>query len=409
MAELLKGPYIGVLSSLFPSSVQPHAGLSIRERMFRVARRLPLFVVAPTPWVPWQDAMKKYLNKPHFRPGAPEYEEQQGIPVWYPRFLSVPGVFRCCDGRTMAMAAYRRFAAMRHAGHLDVIDAHFAYPDGYAAVLLGRKLGVPVTITLRGAEARQVQSPRLAPKLREALMSATKVFAMGESLRQLAIGMGVPDERAETISDGVDVGNFRPHDRGEARAALGLTPEVPVLISAGWPVDEKGCHRVIEVLPSLVRRWPGLVYLIVGAGALAGHDDTALKAHAVRLGLGGAVRFLDDLPLNEFPGPLSAADVFVLATHTGSGSSAFLEAMACGLPVVTTEVGVSREAVCRPDLGELVPFGEPLVLEAALDRALSRPWDRAAIRRYAETNSWDGRIGRLCRVFSELTGRTAKE
>ncbi|MDR1063790.1 MAG: glycosyltransferase [Azoarcus sp.] len=409
MAELSKGPYIGVLSSLFPSSVQPGLGLSIRERMFRVARRLPLFVVAPTPWVPWQDAIKEYLNKPHFRPGAPEYEEQQGIPVWYPRFLSVPGVLRCCDGGTMAMAAYRRFAAMRHAGHLDVIDAHFAYPDGYAAVLLGRRLGVPVTISLRGDEARQAQNPRLASRLREALMSATKVFAVSEGLRQLAVGLGVPGERAETIGDGVDVERFRPRDRGKARTALGLTPEAPVLISAGWPVDEKGCHRVIEVLPSLVRRWPGLVYLVAGAGALAGHDGTALKAHAVRLGLGDAVRFLDDVPLNELSGPLSAADVFVLATHAGSGGNVFLQAMACGLPVVTTEAGVSRETVCRPELGELIPFGEPLVLEAALDRALSQPWDRAAIRRHAETNSWDGRIDRLCRVFTELTGRTARE
>jgi glycosyltransferase involved in cell wall biosynthesis len=309
----------------------------------------------------------------------------------------------------MAMVAYRRFAAMRHAGRLDVIDAHFAYPDGHAAVLLGRRLGVPVTITLRGTELRQAQSPRLAPKLREALMSATKVFAISENLRQLAIGMGVPGERAETIGDGVDAGRFRPHDRAEARAALGLTPEAPVLISAGWPVDEKGCHRVIEVLPSLVRRWPGLVYLVAGAGALAGRDNTALKAHAARLGLNGTVRFLDDLPLDGLPGPLSAADVFVLATHAGSGGNVFLEAMACGLPVLTTEPGVSRETICRPELGELVPFGEPLALEAALDRALSRPWDRAAIRRYAETNSWDGRIDRLCRVFTELTGRTAKE
>ncbi|MDR1662665.1 MAG: glycosyltransferase [Azoarcus sp.] len=171
-------------------------------------------------------------------------------------------------------------------------------------------------------------------------------------------------------------------------------------------MEGKGCRRVIEVLPSLVRRWPGLVYLIAGS---TGKDDAALKAQAGRLGLGGTVRFLDGLPPGELFGPLSAADVFVLAGHAENGGGVFLEAMACGLPVVTTDSGGNREVVCRSELGALAPFGEPLALETALDLSLSRPWDRAAIRRYAETNSWDGRIDRLCRVFSELTGRTAKE
>lgn len=406
MAELSKGPYIGVLSSQFPSSVQPGVGLFVRERMFRVARRLPLFVVAPTPWFPYQERIREYWNKPYFRPGAPEYEEQQGIPVWYPRFFSVPGVFRSFDGRAMALAAHRRFAAMRNAGHFDLIDAHFGYPDGYAAILLGRWLGVPVTVTLRGDEVRQARDPWLGPKLRETLLGATKVFAVCESLRQFAVDMGVPGERAEVIRSGVDAERFRPRDRNAARAALGLPPDVPVLISVGRLFEGKGHHRVIEVLPALVRRWPGLVYLIVGGGGAAGDNRAALDAQVERLGLGGTVRFLGELPHEDLPGPLSAADVFVLATRAEGWANVFLEAMACGLPVVTTDVGGNREVVCRPELGELVPFGEPLALETALDQALSRPWDRAAIRRYAESHSWDGRIDRLCRVFTELTGRT---
>jgi glycosyltransferase involved in cell wall biosynthesis len=148
------------------------------------------------------------------------------------------------------------------------------------------------------------------------------------------------------------------------------------------------------------------VYLIVGGGGAAGDNRAALDTQIERLGLGGTVRFLGELAHENLPGPLSAADVFVLATRAEGWANVFLEAMACGLPVVTTDVGGNREVVCRPELGELVPFGEPLALETALDQALSRPWDRAAIRRYAESHSWDGRIDRLCRVFTELTGRT---
>lgn len=306
----------------------------------------------------------------------------------------------------MAWAAYPRFAALRRAGRLDLIDAHFGYPDGYAAVLLGQRLGVPVTITLRGSEVRHARDPRLAPRLRAALLGAARVFAVSDSLRQLALQLGVPAEKTEVVGNGVDAGRFRPRDRNAARAALGLPANAPVLISVGWLVERKGYHLVIDALPALCRRWPGLVYLIVGAGNAAGDNRAALEAQARRLGVDAAVRFLGALPPDELPGPLSAADVFVLATRNEGWANVFLEAMACGLPVVTTDVGGNREVVCRPELGEVIPFGQPPALEAGIERALSHPWDRAAIRQYAEANSWDGRIERLCRAFSALTEKT---
>jgi glycosyltransferase involved in cell wall biosynthesis len=406
VAETPRRPCIGVLSSLFPSSVQPGAGLFIRERAFRVGRRLPLAVVAPTPWFPFQALIRRW--RPLFRPGAPEYEEQQGFPVWFPRFLSPPGILKHRDGASMARGAYPRLAALRHAGRLDLIDAHFGYPDGYAGVLVGRRLGVPVTITLRGNESWRVHDPRQAPLLREALVGASRVFAVSDALRRIALDLGVPEEKTEVVGNGIDIERFRPRDRAAARAALGLPADAPVLISVGWLVDGKGHHRVIEVLPALVRRWPGLVYLIVGSGSPAGDMRAELEAQAGRLGLGATVRFLGALPPEELPGPLSAADVFVLATRYEGWANVFLEAMACGLPVVSTDVGGNREVVCRPELGDIVPFGEPAALEAAIARALTHPWDRAAIRRHAAANDWDGRIDRLCRAFIELTERARR-
>ncbi|MBV2218131.1 MAG: glycosyltransferase family 4 protein, partial [Diaphorobacter sp.] len=145
MAESRRQPAIVVFSSLFPSRIQPGAGPFVRERMFRVGQRLPLCVVAPTPWFPLQ-ALLRYW-RPHFRPGAPRHEHQQGFDVWYPRFFSLPGMLKRLDGLSMALAAWPRLRALKRAGRLDVLDAHFAYPDGYAAVMLGRWLKVPVTIT----------------------------------------------------------------------------------------------------------------------------------------------------------------------------------------------------------------------------------------------------------------------
>ena len=401
MAEISKGPHVGVLSSRFPSSLQPGLGLSVRERMFRVARRLPLFVVSPTPWVPLEDWIRQNWN-PAFRPSMPEYAEQQGIPVWFPRFLTVPGpdVLRLLDGWAMAKGAYSRFVALRNAGRLDLIDAHGAYPDGYAGVLLGRWLGVPVTITLHDGELVCAHNPRWVLRLRETFRGAARIFTASESLRQFVLELGVPDDRVEVIGNGVDAERFRPRDRHAARAALGLSPTVPVLLCSGRPSEEEDHNRLIEALPALSERWPGLVCLIAGLDEK--NMRAELEALIERQGLKETVRFLGTLSSDGLSDALSAADAFVFAAYRDGSVTALLEAMACGLPVVAFDAGASRELVCRPELGELVPFGDASALKASIDLALSRTWDRTAIRHYAETHHWDGRIGRLCRVFTEI-------
>lgn len=392
--------HIVVLSSLFPSQLQPGAGLFIRERMFRVGQRLPLSVVAPSPWFPLQGLLRRF--KPHFRPGAPRYEKQAGVDVWFPRFLSIPGVLKGLDGWLMAIGAYATLRRLQREGRLDIIDAHFAYPDGYAASLLGNWLQVPVTITLRGTETRHLEDARLAPLLLKALQRATRVFSVSESLKKLVVARGAAPAKIEVVGNGVDTVRFSPRDRVTARASLGLSPSAPVLISVGGLVSRKGFHRVIEILPQLRRDFPGLVYLVVGGPSAEGDNRAELETQVAGLGLQDCVHFLGPRSPDVLADVLSAADVFVLATSNEGWANVFLEAMACGLPVVTTDVGGNREVVRDASLGVVVPFGDAQLLAGALAAALGRNWDRAAIRRYAEENSWGERVERLCGHFQGL-------
>jgi teichuronic acid biosynthesis glycosyltransferase TuaC len=394
------GPHIVVFSSLFPSAVQPMSGLFIRERMFRVGAHLPLAVVAPSPWFPLQGLVRRW--KPGFRAGAPRHEVQRGFDVWYPRFLSVPGALKGLDGWLMALGALPRLWRLRRAGRLDLIDAHFAYPEGFAATLLGRWLGVPVTVTLRGTEQRHAQDAALAPKVRRALRRASQVLAVSDSLRQVAASLGLACEAIRVVGNGVDLQKFRPMPRAEARTALGLPNGAPVLVSVGGLVERKGFHRVIELLPALRARFPGLLYLVVGGPSPEGDMSEPLRQQVAALGLGDAVRFLGPLAPERLRVPLSAADVFVLATRNEGWANVFLEAMACGLPVVTTDVGGNAEVVCRPELGMVVPFGDAPGLETALVDALTRAWDAGSIRRHAEANTWDRRVEDLLTTFRAL-------
>jgi teichuronic acid biosynthesis glycosyltransferase TuaC len=393
-------PAIVTFCSLFPSPMQPLAGMFIRERMFRVGKTLPVSVVAPVPWFPLQRLLRRW--RPGFRPGAPLFEQQDGHDVWHPRFVSFPGMMKGLDGILMALGALPTLRRLKRERRLDILDAHFGYPDGYAATLLGRWLDVPVTITMRGTEWRHARVPSLRRKLVRALSAATRVFSVSESLRQVALSMGIAPERVRVVGNGVDLARFAPIDQADARRRLGIAPQAKVLISVGGLVERKGFHRVLDCLPELRKAYPDLVYLIIGGASPEGDWSARLEAQRRRLGLDQCVRFLGALPATELAIPLSAADVFVLATANEGWANVFLEAMACGLPVVTTDVGGNAEVVCSPVLGTIIPAGDAAGLGAQIGIALERAWDRAAIRRYAEQNSWDSRVAVLIDEFRAL-------
>jgi glycosyltransferase involved in cell wall biosynthesis len=216
--------------------------------------------------------------------------------------------------------------------------------------------------------------------------------------------LGADAAKFQVVGNGVDVQKFRREDRGAARSRLGLPEEATVLVSVGSLVERKGFHRVIECLPELLRTWPGLRYLIVGGAGREGDIGASLKRQVAELGLDQQVLFLGPLAAEELKWPLSAADVFVLATRNEGWANVFLEAMACGLPVVTTDVGGNAEVVCRPDLGALVPFGDRTALTEALTRALGRDWDRERIVSHARANAWDDRVQTLVGEFVRIAG-----
>lgn len=393
-------PRLLVYSSLFPSPNDPTAGVFIRERMFRVGKNLPIVVVSPKAWSPFDGLIR--LRKPRFRPTAPYFEEQQGVAVYSPRFFSLPGVLKHWDSTFMAIGSYLTMRRLKREFGFDLIDAHFGYPDGHAASLLARWFGLPLTITLRGSEKTYAETTAFRKRIVAGLNQAAKVIGVSDSLRQLAVRLGIPAAKTLAIGNAVDCQRFHPVDRHEARNRFGLDEADPVLVSVGWLIERKGFHRVIEVLPDLVRQYPRLRYLIVGGATGADNMEAQLRQQVTDLGLEEHVRFLGSMQPDDLKWPLSAADLFVLATRREGWANVFLEAMACGLPVVTTDVDGNPEVVCKPELGSIVPFGDASALAQALREGLSHDWDRRAIRAYAEENSWDNRIARLTRVFKEI-------
>ena len=390
-------PALVVLSSLFPSRARPLAGVFIRERMFRVGKELPITVVSPQAWFPGQTLIR--LARPGYRITGDIFEVQQGVEIYRPRALCLPGICRQWDGYAMALAALPVVRRLKQEGRCDIIDAHFAYPDGYAASLLGKWLGLPYTITMRGTEPKHLRAPALRDRILAALRGAARVFTVSNSLREVGIDAGVPASQFTVVGNGVDTDVFHPVPRDEARAKFGIPLDAKVLITVGALVERKGFHRVIGLLPKLREQFPNLIYLAVGGASPEGDWTARLKQQVTDLGLAGCVKFLGPIPPAELKWPLSASDVFVLPSSNEGWANVILEAMACGVPVVASDVGGNGEVVASEGLGSVYPFGKDDTLQSHLEAALARDWKAGTLLDYAKSNAWDLRVALLLSAF----------
>ncbi len=382
-------------TSLYPDDARPHHGVFVEQRLrhlrayaAKTGEALEVRVVAPVPWVPRGVPLPaRYAPIARVR----REEVRHGVPVVRPAYPVIPKVGMSVAPWLMAAGTRGAVERLRAEGYdFDLIDAHYAYPDGVAAALLARRLGRPLVITARGSDLNVIADYALPRRwLRWACGVADHLVTVCEDLRGRLIRLGVDPGKVTTLRNGVDLEAFRPGDRDAVRAGLGLAG--PVLLSVGNLIPLKGHHRVIEALPFV----PGATLLIVGEGPMR----RTLEATARRLGVADRVRLVGRVPHEAMKDWFQTADLLVLASSSEGWANVLLEAMACGTPVAATDVGGSAEVVRAPEAGRLVKERTPAAIAAAVNDLLAAPPDRAGTRAYAEGFGWDETSAGVLRVF----------
>lgn len=371
-----------VLSHVFPRPLASSFGVFVRQRVAQVARHLPVEVVAPLPWFPGGH----WIGRTR-RGDLPHAAMVEGLRVHYPTVPSIPGVGRALDPLLFASALLPFLQRLRRRFAFDLIDAHFGYPDGVAAALLGRWLGCPVSITLRGCE----QDIALRPARRRQLAWALRqghVVGVSPGLSQLARDLGAT--KVHTIANGVDVARFTPGDRHAARRRLGLPQDRTVLLAVGAFVPVKRHDRLLQVVARLrAAGHPRLLFVAVGGRGGTQSCFAALRRQVAEFGLDENVRFVVDRPHAEMPEWFRAADLACVASEREGSPNGVLEALACGLPVVAVAVGDIPSRVRTGVDGCVLPRFDTAKFATAIDQALHAEWDRAAIAAQAARRSWD--------------------
>ncbi len=384
-------------TTLFPNAVQPAHGVFVENRLRHlVASGLASSrVVAPVPWVPRVIAPLSPSHAP--LTDVPKEEERGDLHVLHPRYLVIPKI-----GMTIAPALLfaRALPILRRlqarGSDFDAIDAHYFYPEGVAAAMLGRVLRKPVVITARGTDINLIPSFALPrAMIRWAATTASHVIAVSRALKDALIALGVPESKITVLRNGVDLEMFRPLDRPRARERLGL--HGPTLLSVGHLIERKGHDLVIAALPLL----PQHHLLICGTGP----EKSALERLAQRLGVADRVRFLGQIEHDRLAGIYTAADALILASSREGWPNVLLEAMACGTPVVASNIWGNPEIVACAEAGILMPDrSAPGVAAAVLELFRKLP-ERGATRAYAEGFSWDETTRGQIRVFASVLDR----
>jgi glycosyltransferase involved in cell wall biosynthesis len=389
-----------VLSGLYPSRSRPSFGVFVENRLRRLAAtgRVAPEVLAPLPWCPPALARDPERRALALTPAA---EHRHGIPVEYPRYLHLPRLGVPLQPWAVYRAVAPRLARRLASGaRVDLIDAHYVYPDGVAAALLARRFDLPLVITARGSDLNLLARDPLPRRwIRWAIGRARGLVAVCAALARVYEELGADPARIRVLRNGVDLELFRPLDRAALRAAAGL--DGPVLLTVGQLIERKGTHLVLDALAEL----PGCTLLVVGEGPERG----ALGRRAERLGLGHRVRFLGGLPHERLPELYNQADCLVLASSREGWANVLLEAMACGTPVVATAVWGTPEVVAGPAAGRLVAERSGPAIAEAVRSLLADPPARAATRAYARGFGWEpttrGQLELFGAVLAEAAGR----
>jgi glycosyltransferase involved in cell wall biosynthesis len=383
-------------STLFPNAAAPSHGVFVQNRLRHLidSGEAESRVIAPVPWFPSRNA--RFGARAAYA-AAPRREERHGLELDHPRYPLIPKVGMTAAPALLylwALPAARRLLASGY--DFDLIDAHCFYPDGVAAALIARRLGKPLTITARGTDINLI--PAHALPRRQILWAAAQADGMitvCQALKDEMIALGVAGERISVLRNGVDLDLFRPQDRAALQARYGLAG--PTLISVGHLIQRKAHDLVIEALPHL----PDFRLLIVGDGP----EDAKLRVLADRLGVAGRVDFLGRRPHEELPGLYAAADALVLASSREGWANVLLEAMACGTPVVASNVWGTPEVVAAPEAGRLMAERSGAAIASAARDLFADLPDRAATRAYAEGFSWDattqGQLDLFRRILAE--------
>ena len=394
-----------VLSTLYPNASNPRFGTFVARSMESLAARgdWRVSVINPVGLPPL--GMAALSDRYRALRDLPERTEEGGITVFRPRFTVIPKLGARRNAAAIAKAALPIARAINAEAAVDLVDAQFFFPDGPAASDLAQALGVPLTIKARGSDITYWGTFNFArEQMRGAASAANGLLAVSTALaEETATTLDAPRNRIKVHYTGLDRDRFRPLDHTQLRTQLGgilgivFPDDAPLLAGVGALVARKGHDISIEALALLKEEHPDARLLLVGQG----EEEARLTRLAAERGVEDRVHLTGAVDHNLLPVILSAADAMVLPTANEGLANAWVEALACGTPVVTCDVGGARELLKTEAAGRLVERNAVSVAQGVRE-VLATPPAPQEIAALAQPFDWTTHAEKLAEYYETL-------
>jgi len=369
-----------VLTTLYPNNVQHRHGVFIENRVKELVKRYPdakVKVVAPVPYFPsWLPiyGYKQYSD-------VVQQEVRSNIEVFHPKYFVIPKIGMNITPYFLYQTALSAIKDIQASGFVvDVIDSHYFYPDGVVASWVGEKLNIPVMVTARGSDINIIPDNKMARKrIVKALTNIQASAAVSQALADEMIKLAPLAKPPIVLRNGVDLDFFHP-DATKPDLPFTIESDEKLILSVGNLVELKGHHLVIEALSSLGK----VKLIIIGEG----EEKNNLQKLVEELSLTDRVYFTGNIMQAELPGYYAAADALVLASSREGMPNVLLESLACGTPVIATNVGGSSEVIKDRNAGKLVLQRNTQSIATAIEKVLSDVRATDKTRKVAFNFSW---------------------
>lgn len=293
----------------------------------------------------------------------------------------------------------------------NIVHAHgHPYPSSFLACKVAKQFGKPFIVTQHNTFIDYDNWLNLAESLNDwtigttVLRKADRIITVSRATKEYVLKLGADKNKTSVIYNGVDEQFFQPMNKEKCRERLGLPKNRKIILSVRRLVYKNGLNTLIEAASQLVREHDGLLFLLIGTGPDRGFIANRIK----QLKLGSSVKLAGFVPDEQLPFYYNAADCFVIPSSSGEGlPMVLLEAMACGLPVISTISGGTAEIIKENVNGFLAPPRDPEALANAMrkvisNRATSVEMGKENRRTVEKKSTWSHNMEQLMKIYREF-------
>ena len=391
-----------VISHMYPSTFSEIGGIFVHEQVKAlVSKGIEVQVISPVPWTPFPI---NYLSSKWKKYSAiPEKMVYEGISIWYPRYLTFPrSWFFASSGQRMYWGIKDVVSKIYQKYKFDLIQAHVALPDGFAAVKLKQIYRKPIVVTIHGQDLYVAFYRNKSCKITlfNIFKKVDRIILVSRKLKEISDNNIGFTNKSAVISNGVAVSNIL---KGKNIILGESNLDSRIILSVSYLITRKAIDFNLKAIAQLINKYPNLKYLIIGDGP----EMKYLKELSKSLGIDKHVKFLGQLPHEKVLAYMAKADIFSLPSWNEAFGVVYIEAMAQGKPVIGCQGEGIEDFVEHGQTGLLVKPKDVDSLVEAMDYLLNNPDEARAMGQRArklviENYTWEKNAEKTINLYKEV-------